>query len=263
MTDRLSALIIEDEPLARDLLQSMLQASDRVDVIGTAGTVAEAISAIAEQQPDVLFLDIEMPDGTGFDVVESLGPDAMPGVVFVTAYDRHAVRAFEIMALDYLLKPFDEERLHRCIEGVHARLREGQAALGSQLRSMVEELRAHRGARYAERLPVDAETHMKLIPAEEIEWLEAKGKHVLVHTRSATYSMREGLSAVASRLDPRQFLRVHRSAVIRVDRVKEIHRWTRGDYCLVLQDGTKLVTGLTYRGGVEESLLGDRKPPLR
>jgi two-component system, LytTR family, response regulator len=262
MTKILKALIVEDEPIARDLLQSMLAGLAGVEVVGVAGNVTEAVSVIAEQQPDVVFLDIEIGDGTGFDVIEALDPESVPAIVFVTAYDEYAVRAFEVMALDYLMKPFDEARLDKCLERVHARFRDGGGVAVRQLLHLLEDLRGQRRPDYADRLPVDAGTHAEVIPAEAIDWVEAKGKGVLVHTRSATFSMREGLSSVAARLHPRDFLRVHRSAVIRVDRVKEIHRWSRGDYRLVLRDGTKLVTGTRYREGIEARLLGKRKPPM-
>jgi two-component system, LytTR family, response regulator len=262
MTMILKALIVEDEPIARDLLQSMLEGLAGVEVVGVAGDVTDAVSLITEQQPDVVFLDIEIGDGTGFDVIESLRPDRVPAIVFVTAYDEYAVRAFEVMALDYLMKPFDEARLDRCLERIHARFREGGGVAITELLQLLDDLRGQRRTDFADRLPVDAGTHSEVIPAEAIDWVEAKGKGVLVHTRLATYGMREGLSSVAARLDPRDFLRVHRSAVIRVDRVKEIHRWSRGDYRLVLRDGTKLVTGTRYRQGIEARLLGKRKPPL-
>jgi two-component system, LytTR family, response regulator len=262
MTRILEVLIVEDEPIAQDLLQSMLEGLADVEVVGVAGNVTEAVSMIAEQQPDVVFLDIEMGDGTGFDVIESLDPESVPAIVFVTAYDEYAVRAFEVMALDYLMKPFDEARLDKCLERVHARFRDGGGGAAKEFLHLLEDLRGQRRTDYADRLPVDAGTHAEVIPAEAIDWVEAKGKGVLVHTRTATYGMREGLSSVAARLSPRDFLRVHRSAVIRVDRVKEIHRWSRGDYRLVLRDGTKLVTGTRYREGIEARLLGKRKPPL-
>jgi len=262
MTKILKAMIVEDEPIARDLLHSMLEGLAGVEIVGVAGDVAEAVNVIAEQQPDVVFLDIEIEDGTGFDVIESLDPESVPAIVFVTAYDEYAVRAFEVMALDYLMKPFDEARLDKCLERVHARFRDASGAAVAQLLNLLEDLRGQRRTNYADRLPVDAGTHAEVISAKAIDWVEAKGKGVLVHTASATYGMREGLSSVAARLHPRDFLRVHRSAVIRVDRVKEIHRWSRGDYRLVLRDGTKLVTGARYREGIEARLLSKRKPPL-
>jgi two-component system, LytTR family, response regulator len=262
MTKSLKALIVEDEPIAQDLLQSMLAGLADVEVIGLAGTVTEAVSIIAEQQPEVVFLDIELGDGTGFDVLESLDPNSVPAIVFVTAFDEYAVRAFDVMALDYLTKPFDEARLDKCLERVHARFRDGGGVAVRGLLHLLEDLRGQGPTDYADRLPVDAGTHAEVIPTELIDWVEAKGKGVLVHTRTATFNMREGLSSVAARLHPREFLRVHRSAVVRVDRVKEIHRWSRGDYRLVLRDGTKLVTGTRYREGIEARLLGKRKPPM-
>jgi two-component system, LytTR family, response regulator len=261
MSEALRVVIVEDEPISRDLLRSMLADSRWVEVVAEAGNVSDALAAILDHEPDLVFLDIQMPDGTGFDLIEAIGVDRMPATVFVTAYDEYAVKAFEVTALDYLMKPFDEVRLQRSLERVHRRLREGKGVAGSQLLALLDDLRAQGRTDYADRLAVDAGTHVKLIPTSEIDWLEAKGKHVLVHTRTASYSLREGLSTVTERLAPREFLRVHRSAVVRVDRVKEIHRWTRGDYLLVLHDGTKLVTGLTYRRGIEARLLGERRPP--
>jgi two-component system, LytTR family, response regulator len=263
MSDLLRAVIVEDEPIARDLLQAMLDDSDMVEVVGAAGNVADAVSMIRDAGPDLIFLDIRMPDGTGFDVLRSLGREQGPSVVFVTAYDEYAVRAFDVMALDYLMKPFDEERLHESVRRVRSRLSEGLTIPGSELLSLLRELQGNHHGGPADRLPVDARTHVKLIPTADVDWIEAKGKHVLVHTRRSTYSMREGISTVAQRLDPREFLRVHRSAIVRVDRVMEIHRWTRGDYRFVLEDGTKIVTGMTYRKDVEARLLGDRRPPVR
>jgi two-component system, LytTR family, response regulator len=256
MNATLQALIVEDEPVSSDFLRSLLDESDGVEVVGTAANVSEAVAAIERMRPDVVFLDIQMPGGSGFDLIETLGPARMPAVVFVTAYDEYAVRAFEVMALDYLMKPFDEERLQRCLNRVQARLRHGPAAEGAEILNLLRDLRSQVSDRYVDRLAVDAGPNVKILPTEEIDWIEAKGKHVLVHTRSITYSMREGLSAIAGRLSPRDFLRVHRSAVVHVDRVKEVQRWSRGEYRLVLDDGTKLVTGQTYRSGVEARLLG-------
>jgi two-component system, LytTR family, response regulator len=256
MNETLQALIVEDEPVSSDFLRSLLDASGGLEVVGTAANLAEAVTAIERVQPDIVFLDVQMPDGTGFDLIEAVGPARMPAVVFVTAYDEYAVRAFEVMALDYLMKPFDEERLQRCLDRVRARLRQGGAVEGAEILNLLRDLRAQVSERYVDRLAVDAGTNVMILPTEEIDWIEAKGKHVLVHTRSITYLMREGLSAVAGRLSPRDFLRVHRSAVVRADRVKEVQRWSRGEYRLVLTDGTKLVTGQTYRAGVEARLLG-------
>jgi two-component system, LytTR family, response regulator len=259
----LRVLVVEDEPISRALLESMLCGAEGVARVGVAASVAEAVEAIERTRPDVVFLDIQMTDGTGFDVIEAIGPANMPPVVFVTAYDQYAVEAFDVAALDYLLKPFDEKRFERCLERVGERIRGGVAVPSeSRLLALLAESRSQDRREYAESLPVDCGTHVTLLPADEIDWIEAKGKQVLIHAQSETYHMKEGLSSVAARLDPWRFLRVHRSAVVRADRVRQVHRWTRGDYRLVLRDGTKLVTGTTYRKGVEARLLGDPRPPI-
>jgi two-component system, LytTR family, response regulator len=259
---RLTALIVDDEPVSRDLLRAMLNESGRIEVLGEARNVAEAITAISEGAPDLVFLDIQMPDGTGFDVISAVGVESMPVVVFVTAYDEYAVKAFEVMALDYLLKPFDEERLHESLERALARVESQEDTQERQLLAMMQDLRSSGRGEYADRLAVDTETHLEVIRTDDVNWLEAKGKHVLVHTTAATYLLREGLTSLTARLDPKDFLRVHRSAVVRLDRVKEVHRWYRGDYRLVLNDGTRLDTGMTYKKAVEARLMGGRRPPI-
>lgn len=263
MSGALRVLVIEDEPISRAFLEMMLEKAHGVELTGTAGNVGDAVEAIELARPDVVFLDVEMSGGTGFDVIEAIGVARMPAIVFVTAYDRYAVDAFDVAAVDYLLKPFDENRMERCLERVRGRVRNGGSAPAvPDYPPILDEMGSRAPRAYSESLPVDGGTHVKLIPAAEVNWLEAKGKHVLIHAQSDTYSMKVGLSAVAARLDPHQFLRVHRSAIVRTDRVRQIHRWTRGDYRLVLEDGTKVVTGTTYKKGVETRLLGDPRPPV-
>jgi two-component system, LytTR family, response regulator len=263
MNQTLRVLVIEDEPISRALLEMMLGNGAGVELVGTAGSVGDAVEAIELTRPDVVFLDVQMLGGTGFDVIEAIGVANMPPVVFVTAYDQYAVEAFDVAAVDYLLKPFDETRLERCLERVRGRVRpDGSAPSSTDVGGVLDELGSQNRRAYCDTLPVDGGTHVKLIPAAEVNWLEAKGKHVLIHARSDTYRMKVGLSAVAARLDPHQFLRVHRSAIVRADRVRQIHRWTRGDYRLVLEDGTKVVTGTTYKKWVEARLLGDPRPPI-
>jgi len=179
--------------------------------------------------------------------------------VFVTAYDHYALKAFEVVAADYLLKPFDDERLHRTLDRLRGRGASAGGPTEGRLLALLEELRPQ--ARAADRLAVDAGTHMLFIPTAEVDWIEARGKHVLVHAGDHSYQMREGLTSVAARLDPREFLRVHRSSVVRVDRIREVHRWFRGDYRLVLIDGTRLTTGATFKRAIEERLLGPQRPP--
>jgi two-component system, LytTR family, response regulator len=256
MSTELTALIVDDEPVARDLLRSMLaivEGGSRIRVLAECRDVPEAIEAIREHAPDVVFLDVEMPGGDGFGVIEAIGAASMPAVVFVTAYDHYAIRAFEVLATDYLLKPFDEQRLESTLSRLASRLGEPDAGAERRILRLLEELRTHRP--YASRLAVEVGDHRIFVPTGRIDWIEAKGKHALVHAGENTYVIREGLTAVTERLDPAEFIRIHRSCTVRIDRIREVHRWFRGDYHFVLADGTKLTSGATYKRGIEETLL--------
>jgi two-component system, LytTR family, response regulator len=255
MPERLRVLIVDDEPVARALLRELLAESPGVEVVGEAATGREAIAAISKLEPDVVFLDIEMPGGDGFSIIEAIGVDAMPAIVFVTAHEEHALKAFDVVAADYLLKPLEPQRLRRTLDRLRARDAAGRAR--------PREPRGEGGGApaYADRLAVDAGTHLLLIPTADVDRLEAAGKHTRVHARGRSYMRREGLSELARRLDPREFIRVHRSTVVRIDRVREVHGWFRGAYSIVLTDGTRLTTGGTYRAAIEDVLLGRQRPP--
>jgi two-component system, LytTR family, response regulator len=254
MSETLRVLIVDDEPIARELLCSMLAEAEDVEVVAECRNALEAIEAIRKLAPDVVFLDVEMPGGDGFSVIDSIGVQNMPATVFVTAYDHHAIKAFEVVATDYLLKPFDERRLESTLERLRGRVRQTAEGTESRILHLLEELRGRR--RYPDRIAVEEGDHMVFVPARTIDWIEAKGKHSLVHAGTTTYLIREGLTSVTSRLDPADFIRVHRSAVVRIDRIKEVHRWFRGDYHLVLTDGTKLTSGATFREALQQVLLG-------
>jgi two-component system, LytTR family, response regulator len=256
--DGLRALIVDDEPVARNLLRAMLAEYEDVHIVGECRNAREAVAAIRDLEPDVVFLDIQMPGGDGFSVIERIGIEEMPAVVFVTAYDEFALRAFEVVAADYLLKPFDERRLERTIRRLRERPGREESDAEERLISLLQELRG--SVRYLTRVAVDAGSHVSFIPTSRITWLEAKGKHTLVHADTETYTRREGLSELTVQLDPAEFIRVHRSSVVRIDRIKEVHRWSRGGYYLVLTDGTKLTTGGRYKAAIEEALLGKQRP---
>jgi two-component system, LytTR family, response regulator len=260
MNEPLRAIIVDDEPIARDLLRSMLLEAGGVTVVAECGNAGEAVAAIREAAADVVFLDVEMPGGDGFGVIDTVGIDGMPAIVFVTAYDHYALRAFEVLATDYLLKPFDERRLRNTLDRVTGRSRSAADAAQRTILALIEELRARE--RYADRLAVDAGRHMIFIPTAEVDWLGASGKYVTVHANGAAYTLREGLTDVTARLDPAEFIRVHRSTVLRIDRIREIHRWFRGDYHFVMADGAKLTSGGSYKKAVEDRLLGSQRPPL-
>lgn len=257
-TDGLRALIVDDEPVARSLLRAMLSEHEDILIVGECRNAREAVAAIHDLAPDVVFLDIRMPGDDGFSVIERIGVEEMPAVVFVTAYDEFALRAFEVAAVDYLLKPFDERRLDSTVSRLRERPGSEDAEAEERMTKLLLELRG--SVRYVTRVAVDAGGHVTFIPTSRITWIEAKGKHTLVHADTETYIRREGLSELTVQLDPAEFIRVHRSSVVRIDRIKEVHRWSRGGYYLVLTDGTRLTTGGRYKAAVEEALLGKQRP---
>jgi two-component system, LytTR family, response regulator len=252
------ALIVDDEPVARSLLRAMLAEHADVDIVGECRNASEAVTGIRDLEPDVVFLDIQMPGGDGFSVIERVGVEEMPAVVFVTAYDEYALRAFEVVAIDYLLKPFDDRRLESTLRRLRERRGGEETDAEERLIHLLQELRG--ATRYLGRIAVDAGTHVTFVPTSQITWLEAKGKHTLVHSDTETYTRREGLSELTVQLDPTEFIRVHRSSVVRIDRIREVHRWSRGGYYLILIDGTRLTTGGRYKSAIEEALLGKQKP---
>jgi two-component system, LytTR family, response regulator len=262
MSEPIRAIIVDDEPVARDLLALMLAEADvgrTMSVVAECGNADEAVAAIREHEPDVVFLDVQMPGGDGFSVVEAVGVENMPAIVFVTAYDEYALKAFDVVAVDYLLKPFDDIRLERTLKRLFAHLQQQRGAVDPRLEALLQELRSR--SAHATRIAVDAGSHMSFVSTSNVDRIEAKGRHSIVHSGDLSYVAREGLTDLASRLDPKEFIRVHRSHVIRIDRIKEVHRWFRGDYYLVLMDGTKLTSGGTYKRMIEEVLMGGQRPP--
>lgn len=252
MTD-LRCVVVDDEPLARDLLRGMLEAYSDIEVVAECADGRTALRAIRKLDPDLVFLDVQMPKMDGFDLVQELDPETMPSIVFVTAYDRYALRAFEIHALDYLLKPFDEERLDRAL--TRARDYLGRADRGEELSrvlALLEDLGAR--DRYPDRIAIRRSDRTILQPVAEIDWLEADGKHVKFHIGDRTFAIREAMSRIERMLDPRTFLRVSRSAIVNVGRIREVQPWFHGDHVIVLQSGEQVTTTRTYRSSVNRLL---------
>jgi len=257
----LRAVIADGDPAERDVLRSMLletDASRAMEIVEQCGTAQEAIAAIQEHRPDVVFVDVELRGGDAFSVIDAVDGDDMPIFVFVTANDHYALQAFDVAAADYVLKPFDGARLERALRRVAGQVEKGSDEFETRVISLLKGFRDRK--RYACRLAVDSGNHLTFVPTAEVDWVEAKGKHSLLHTGTASHVMREGLSNVAARLDPADFIRVHRSYIVRIERIKHIHRWFRGGYCLVLDDGTKLNSGATFKKSIEQALLGAQKP---
>lgn len=242
-------LIVDDEAPARARLRRLLAGEGDVTVAGEADTGDAAVDAIAGLEPDLVLLDVQMPGLDGFGVVEAVGAAQMPPVIFVTAHDEHAVRAFEIHALDYLLKPVSAERLGAALDRARARVAAGSRTAAAPERAPLEALlRAINPApSYLQRVLVHDDRRALFIPVSTIDRVEAESNYVRVHVRGASYRLRGTLGAFAERLDPVHFLRLSRSTLVRLDAVKELHPWSHGDYQVVLHDGTVLMWSRRYR----------------
>jgi two-component system LytT family response regulator len=239
-------LIVDDEPLARQRIRDLLERDPDVLVVAECADGDEAIAAIREQAPDVVFLDVQMPEKGGFDVVEAFDADRLPAIVFVTAFDQYALRAFEVCAIDYLLKPFDEDRFARTLARAKAQARGARSDdVERRVLALVEELRAR--TRHLDRLMIKSGGHLFFLKTEEVDWIEAEGNYVRLHAGEASHLLRETVAALEAQLDPARFLRIHRSTIVNLDRVREIHPLFHGEYRVVLKDGTKLTLSRGYR----------------
>lgn len=239
----LSAVIVDDEQLARDELAYLLRELD-VDIVAQGKNGVEAVNLVKEFSPDLVFLDVQMPELDGVAVAEALaarGP--APRIVFVTAFDKHAVRAFELNALDYLLKPYDRERFAAALERARASLLAPAPRL-AELAELLERLRE--GERYPKRLLIPHENSSFYLPVRDIVRLAADGNAVAIHTKRGTYSVRATLESFEDRLDPQLFARVHRSHVVNIDEIAEVHPWFHGDQKLVLRDGVEVAWSRRY-----------------
>jgi len=227
----LRALIVDDERLAREKIRTFLTAREDVTVVGEAANVRQAIAAITNERPDLVFLDIQMPGGDGFDIARAL-PETT-AVVFVTAHDEYALRAFDIAAVDYLLKPFDRRRFDQAVERAKkagGRPREAASAF----------------------FTVRKRDKVLLVAVKDVDWIEAEGKYVRIHVREHSHLIRDGIAAVEARLDQRQFVRIHRSTIVNLRRIAEMQRGDGGDYVVVLHDGTRLTLSRRFRAHVRE-----------
>ena len=251
------AMIIDDEPPAREGLRLRLKREEDVVVIGEYGEPARALEAIREDSPDVLFLDIEMPGLDGFSFVEAAQGISLPPIVFVTAHEAHAVRAFGIRALDYLLKPVEQERLHEAIERVREFWeRSANAELASKVRNLVSEgtaapQRGNTPASESLRIPVRQDGAIRLVNASDIDWIDAAGDSVRIHAGKSEHLVRRSMSEMISMLDPARFIRIHRSTIVNVDRVKELQPYFHGEYIVVLHSGAKLKLSRGYRESLD------------
>jgi two-component system, LytTR family, response regulator len=255
MMEQIRALIIDDEPLARKGLRQLLQDDPEVNVLGECGDGLEAVEQIRAQHPDLIFLDIQMPEMDGFAVLESLGPEEIPLVIFVTAYDQHALRAFQVHALDYLLKPFEEERFQEALQRAKAQMRQKSSTQMTQ--RILEMLDGNREERQAPgRIMVRNAGRITFVRVEEVDWIEAQGDYVCLHCQGKKHLVREKISDMESQLAADRFLRIHRSTIVSIPRIKEMQPLFHGEYAVVLHDGTRLTMSRSFRDRVFERLSG-------
>ena len=250
-------LLVDDEPLARERMRMLLSRHSDVQVLAECADGPEAVSIIGALDPDLVFLDVEMPSLDGFGVLRELPEGRLPTVVFVSAHDRYAIHAFETHAIDYLLKPVAADRVDRTLDRIRTRRREGSSTSevpAPALQALLTELRrepSHGTARpspASERLAVKVDGQVHLIPTGEIEWVEASGNYVRLHARGAAHPMRQTMKAMEARLDPERFVRIHRGAIINIDRIRVLEPWMHGEYVVVMQGGARLMASRVYVG---------------
>ena len=243
-------LIIDDEPLARRALSRLLKLENDIEVVGECGDGETALMAVQRLCPDLLFLDVRMPELDGFEVAEALDGANPPAIVFVTAYDQHALRAFEVHAVDYLLKPFSKERLVKALNRVRERM--GHSLDAGALREMLAEMRRQETQRkHLQRIPVTLAGRIHLLPTLEIERIEALGNYAQLITASRRFEVRETLLSLEKKLDPAHFVRIHRSTIVNLNFVKEVQSWFKGGHLVVMKDGSELRLSRYQRSAIE------------
>lgn len=244
-------LIVDDEPLARERVRRHLRDEPGIEIVGEAGNGREAVSAIEEKKPDLVFLDVQMPEMNGFDVLKTLEEKEIPAIVFTTAYDKYAIQAFEFHALDYLLKPFTRERFRRAVKHAREQLESAQqtGSVDERLVSLLENLKAKK---YLERIVVKSSGRVFFIKTDEIDWIEAAGNYLKLHVGRDAHLVRETMLSIEAKLDPEKFFRIHRSTLVQIDRIKELHPLFGGDYAVILRNGRELTLSRNYRDRLPE-----------
>lgn len=258
MAAKIRTLIVDDEPLARRNLRLLLERDPQIEVLDECRNGREAVKAINTLSPDLIFLDIQMPEMDGFDVLARVGPENIQAIIFVTAFDQYALKAFDVHALDYLLKPFDDERFARALERAKSQIAAREInQLSDRLLALIEGRESEsKGAKheYLTRLMIKASSRMMLVKVDDIDFIEADGNYAKLHAGRKTHLLREKMSDLEGRLDPAKFVRIHRSIIVNLDRIKEMHPHFNGDYVVVLEDGRQLRLSRTRREQLEARL---------
>jgi two-component system, LytTR family, response regulator len=247
----LTALIVDDEPLAREWIRSGLATEADIEIVGECGDGFQAVQKIGELGPRLVFLDVQMPGLDGLGVLEMIGEDDGRAIIFVTAFDQYALKAFETHAVDYLMKPFSHDRLKEAVRRARARIsRPASEEVGESLRALVEDLRRERA--YSEWFLLKKDGRSYFLRVRDIDWVESSRNNVRLHVGSEVHVMQETTAGLEARLDPRKFMRIHRSTIVHIERIKEMHPWFNGDYSVTMRDGTQLTMSQTYRDKLKQ-----------
>ena len=250
---KIRTLVVDDEPLARERLTNLLSAEPDIEVVGQCRDGEEAATAIVDHTPDLVFLDVQMPAMNGFEVIDAVGSERMPLVIFVTAYDQHALKAFQVRALDYLLKPFDRDRFQEALQRARTYIQRDETGdIGRRLLALIKDLR--RDQPKTDRLVVKSGGRLFFLRTDEIDWIEAAGNYVRLHVGPVSHLLRETMNAIEGRLDPEKFFRIHRSRIVNMERIQEMQPWLNGEYAVLLRTGTRLTLSRGYREKLQDRL---------
>jgi two-component system LytT family response regulator len=248
---KIRTLIVDDEPLAREWVRNGLQEEADVEIVAECGDGFEAVRAVTELKPDLMILDVQMPGLDGFGVLAALEPEDLPAVIFVTAFDRYALKAFEAHAVDYLMKPFSPERLHDAVERARAAVDQASSrGLQAALQTLLQDIQRERT--FPEWLLIKKDDRSVFLRVADIDWIESSRNNVRLHVGKEIYVYHETTSGIEGKLDPKKFFRIHRSTIVNIEKIKEMHPWFNGDYAVTLKDGTKLTLSSTYRERLKE-----------
>ncbi|MEP6764268.1 MAG: LytTR family DNA-binding domain-containing protein [Gemmatimonadaceae bacterium] len=245
-------LVVDDEPLGRERVVQLLRDIPNAELVGVCSDGSEAVESIGELTPDLIFLDVQMPELDGFGVLAAIPQRNRPEVIFITAHDQYALKAFEVHAQDYVLKPFDPDRLYAAFNRAAERIesRRSSTAPNAQLQALIDHMEQQRARRT--RIPIKSDGRVTLLPVEEIDWIESDDNHVKIHAGTHTHLVRQTLQSMEQSLSPSEFVRVHRSSMVNVSRIKEIQPWFNGEYVVILRNGTQVKTSRGYRARLEQ-----------
>ena len=260
MPEKIKTIIVDDEPLARRNLRLLLEQDSQIEIIGECRNGKEAVKAIESSHPDLIFLDIQMPEMDGFDVLEQVGAEQVHAIVFVTAFDQYALKAFSVHALDYLLKPYDDLRFSQALQRAKTQIESREInKVSKRLLALLEERENQKEwitnkKPYLTRLMIKLASRVVLLKVDEIDWIEADGNYAKLHVGKKAHLLREKMHDLEAQLDPRRFVRIHRSIIVNLERIRELHPHFNGDYIVVLEDGRQLKLSRSRRENLEARL---------